>query len=92
MSLGIYSVNVTVVVSSVAGGRTSQAIVDEALKALHSLVKDRLGGRTGGSDSSRQVCNAHSTPASVQVKSMEIDLCWSNRQVSDAYPFSISAE
>ncbi|XP_031437285.1 protein disulfide-isomerase A6 [Clupea harengus] len=36
------------------GGRTSQAIVDEALKALHSLVKDRLGGRTGGSDSSRQ--------------------------------------
>ncbi|XP_033846626.1 protein disulfide-isomerase A6 [Periophthalmus magnuspinnatus] len=31
------------------GGRTSQAIVDGALNALKSLVKDRLSGKTGGS-------------------------------------------
>ncbi|XP_041950346.1 protein disulfide-isomerase A6 [Alosa sapidissima] len=36
------------------GGRSSQAIVDEAINALRSLVKDRLGGRTGGSDYSKQ--------------------------------------
>lgn len=40
---------------SVLGGRTSQAIVDAALNALRSLVKDRLGGKTRGSDYSRQV-------------------------------------
>ncbi|KAL3052382.1 hypothetical protein OYC64_005015 [Pagothenia borchgrevinki] len=31
------------------GGRTSQAIVDGAMKALNSLVKDRLSGKSGGS-------------------------------------------
>ncbi|MFT7813345.1 protein disulfide-isomerase A6 [Arapaima gigas] len=36
------------------GGRTSQAIVDAAMNALRSLVKDRLGGKSGGSDHSRQ--------------------------------------
>uniref|UniRef100_A0A673JSP5 Protein disulfide-isomerase A6 n=1 Tax=Sinocyclocheilus rhinocerous TaxID=307959 RepID=A0A673JSP5_9TELE len=36
------------------GGRSSQAIVDAALNALRSLVKDRLGGKTGGSDYGRQ--------------------------------------
>ncbi|KAI2652043.1 Protein disulfide-isomerase A6 [Labeo rohita] len=36
------------------GGRSSQAIVDAALNALRSLVKDRLGGKTGGSDHGRQ--------------------------------------
>ncbi|KAG8445647.1 hypothetical protein GDO86_010433 [Hymenochirus boettgeri] len=36
------------------GGRTSEAIVDSALSSLRSLVKDRLGGRAGGSDSGRQ--------------------------------------
>ncbi|TRY99588.1 hypothetical protein DNTS_007904 [Danionella cerebrum] len=36
------------------GGRTSQAIVDAALNAVRSLVKDRLGGKTGGSDYGRQ--------------------------------------
>lgn len=40
---------------SVLGGRSSQAIVDAALNALRSLVKDRLGGKTGGSDHGRQV-------------------------------------
>ncbi|XP_056420166.1 protein disulfide-isomerase A6 [Hyla sarda] len=30
------------------GARTSEAIVDGALNALRSLVKDRLGGRAGG--------------------------------------------
>ncbi|XP_029451753.1 protein disulfide-isomerase A6 [Rhinatrema bivittatum] len=35
------------------GGRTSDAIVDAALSALQSLVKDRLGGRRGY-DSGRQ--------------------------------------
>lgn len=36
------------------GGRSSQAIVDTALNALRSIVKDRLSGKTGGSDYSRQ--------------------------------------
>nr|XP_033795095.1 protein disulfide-isomerase A6 isoform X2 [Geotrypetes seraphini] len=36
------------------GGRTSEAIVDAALSALQSLVKNRLGGRSGGYDSGRQ--------------------------------------
>lgn len=36
------------------GGRSSQAIVDTALNTLRSLVKDRLSGKTGGSDYSRQ--------------------------------------
>uniref|UniRef100_A0A8C8F2P8 Protein disulfide-isomerase A6 n=1 Tax=Oncorhynchus tshawytscha TaxID=74940 RepID=A0A8C8F2P8_ONCTS len=36
------------------GGRNSQAIVDGALNALHTLVKDRMSGRSGGSDYSRQ--------------------------------------
>ncbi|XP_063757902.1 protein disulfide-isomerase A6 isoform X2 [Eleginops maclovinus] len=31
------------------GGRTSQAIVDGAMKALNSLVKDRLSGKSGSS-------------------------------------------
>lgn len=39
----------------VAGGRTSEAIVDAALSALRSLVKDRLSGRSGGYSSGRQV-------------------------------------
>lgn len=39
----------------VAGGRTSDAIVDAALSALRSLVKDRLSGRSGGYSSGRQV-------------------------------------
>uniref|UniRef100_A0A8B9UZU1 Protein disulfide-isomerase A6 n=1 Tax=Anas zonorhyncha TaxID=75864 RepID=A0A8B9UZU1_9AVES len=36
------------------GGRTSDAIVDAALSALRSLVKDRLSGRSGGYSSGRQ--------------------------------------
>ncbi|NP_001086643.1 protein disulfide isomerase family A member 6 L homeolog precursor [Xenopus laevis] len=36
------------------GGRTADAIVDAALNSLRSFVKDRLGGRSGGSDSGRQ--------------------------------------
>uniref|UniRef100_A0AAY4BDZ7 Protein disulfide-isomerase A6 n=1 Tax=Denticeps clupeoides TaxID=299321 RepID=A0AAY4BDZ7_9TELE len=36
------------------GGRSSQAIVEAALSALRSLVKDRLSGKAGGSDYSRQ--------------------------------------
>ncbi|KAM3861061.1 protein disulfide-isomerase A6 [Diretmus argenteus] len=36
------------------GGRSSQAIVDGALNSLRSLVKERLSGRSGGSDYSRQ--------------------------------------
>lgn len=39
----------------VAGGRTSDAIVDAALSALRSLVKDRLSGRSGGYSSGKQV-------------------------------------
>lgn len=37
------------------GGRSSQAIVEAALNAARSLVKDRLSGKSGGSDYSRQV-------------------------------------
>ncbi|XP_053315102.1 protein disulfide-isomerase A6 [Spea bombifrons] len=36
------------------GGRSAEAIIDSALSALRSFVKDRLGGRSGGSDSGRQ--------------------------------------
>uniref|UniRef100_A0A8C8CPT5 Protein disulfide-isomerase A6 n=1 Tax=Oncorhynchus tshawytscha TaxID=74940 RepID=A0A8C8CPT5_ONCTS len=36
------------------GGRSSQAIVDGALNTLRTLVKDRMSGRSGGSDNSRQ--------------------------------------
>ncbi|XP_069462072.1 protein disulfide-isomerase A6 [Ambystoma mexicanum] len=37
------------------GGRTGEAIVDSALSALRSLVKDRLGGRSsGGYESGRR--------------------------------------
>nr|XP_015206972.1 PREDICTED: protein disulfide-isomerase A6 [Lepisosteus oculatus] len=36
------------------GARSSQAIVDSALNSLKSMVKDRLGGKTGGSDHGRQ--------------------------------------
>uniref|UniRef100_A0A673YWH5 Protein disulfide-isomerase A6 n=1 Tax=Salmo trutta TaxID=8032 RepID=A0A673YWH5_SALTR len=36
------------------GGRSSQAIVDAALNTLRTLVKDRMSGRSGGSDYSRQ--------------------------------------
>ncbi|XP_051954192.1 protein disulfide-isomerase A6-like [Xyrauchen texanus] len=36
------------------GGRSSQAIVDAALNALRSLVKDRLSGKSRGSDYGRQ--------------------------------------
>ncbi|KAI5610948.1 protein disulfide-isomerase A6 precursor [Silurus asotus] len=36
------------------GGRSSQAIVEGALNAARSLVKDRLSGKSGGSDYSRQ--------------------------------------
>uniref|UniRef100_A0A668UVS9 Protein disulfide-isomerase A6 n=1 Tax=Oreochromis aureus TaxID=47969 RepID=A0A668UVS9_OREAU len=32
------------------GGRSSQAIVDGAMNALRNLVKERLSGRSGGSD------------------------------------------
>ncbi|MBV96038.1 Protein disulfide-isomerase A6, partial [Eschrichtius robustus] len=36
------------------GGRTGEAIVDAALSALRQLVKDRLGGRSGGYSSGKQ--------------------------------------
>lgn len=36
------------------GGRSSQAIVEAALNAARSLVKDRLSGKSGGSDYSKQ--------------------------------------
>ncbi|KAM9435977.1 protein disulfide-isomerase A6 [Clarias gariepinus] len=36
------------------GGRSSQAIVEAALNAVQSLVKDRLSGKSGGSDYNRQ--------------------------------------
>ena len=32
-----------------AGGRSSQAIVDGAMNALRTLVKDRMSGKSGGS-------------------------------------------
>lgn len=37
------------------GGRTGEAIVDAALGALRQLVKGRLGGRSGGYSSGKQV-------------------------------------
>ncbi|KAI3364236.1 hypothetical protein L3Q82_011037, partial [Scortum barcoo] len=37
------------------GGRSSQAIVDGAMNALRSLVKERLSGKSGGSGYSKQV-------------------------------------
>uniref|UniRef100_A0A673CAK8 Protein disulfide-isomerase A6 n=1 Tax=Sphaeramia orbicularis TaxID=375764 RepID=A0A673CAK8_9TELE len=37
------------------GGRSSQAIVDGAMNALRTLVKDRLSGKAGGSSYSKQV-------------------------------------
>uniref|UniRef100_A0A8B9JK95 Protein disulfide-isomerase A6 n=1 Tax=Astyanax mexicanus TaxID=7994 RepID=A0A8B9JK95_ASTMX len=40
------------------GGRTSEAIVEGAMTALRSLVKDRLSGRTGGSGQSKQAGGA----------------------------------
>ncbi|XP_029984669.1 protein disulfide-isomerase A6 [Sphaeramia orbicularis] len=36
------------------GGRSSQAIVDGAMNALRTLVKDRLSGKAGGSSYSKQ--------------------------------------
>uniref|UniRef100_W5NIX5 protein disulfide-isomerase n=1 Tax=Lepisosteus oculatus TaxID=7918 RepID=W5NIX5_LEPOC len=39
---------------AIKGARSSQAIVDSALNSLKSMVKDRLGGKTGGSDHGRQ--------------------------------------
>ncbi|KAJ3607014.1 hypothetical protein NHX12_026529 [Muraenolepis orangiensis] len=36
------------------GGRNSQAIVDGVMNTLRSLVKERLSGKSGGSDHSRQ--------------------------------------
>lgn len=36
------------------GGRTSQAIVDGAMSALRTLVKDRLNGKSGGSGYNKQ--------------------------------------
>uniref|UniRef100_A0A9L0RAL3 Protein disulfide-isomerase A6 n=1 Tax=Equus caballus TaxID=9796 RepID=A0A9L0RAL3_HORSE len=36
------------------GGRSGEAIVDAALSALRQLVKDRLGGRSGGYSSGKQ--------------------------------------
>ncbi|XP_076612566.1 protein disulfide-isomerase A6 isoform X3 [Chaetodon auriga] len=36
------------------GGRSSQAIVDGAMNALRSLVKERLSGKSGGSGYSKQ--------------------------------------
>ncbi|XP_061101014.1 protein disulfide-isomerase A6 [Conger conger] len=36
------------------GARSSQAIIDGAMNAVRSLVKDRLGGKAGGSDQGRQ--------------------------------------
>ncbi|XP_078503927.1 protein disulfide-isomerase A6 [Lissotriton helveticus] len=36
------------------GARTGEAIVDAALNALRSFVKDRMGGRSSGHDSGRQ--------------------------------------
>lgn len=37
------------------GGRSSQAIVDGAMNALRTLVKERLGGKSGGSSYNKQV-------------------------------------
>lgn len=37
------------------GGRSSQAIVDEAMNSLRTLVKERLSGKTGGSSYNKQV-------------------------------------
>ena len=45
------------------GGRTSQAIVEGAMTALRSLVKERLSGKSGGSDYSRQVRPHRAPPA-----------------------------
>ncbi|XP_043963266.1 protein disulfide-isomerase A6 isoform X2 [Gambusia affinis] len=36
------------------GGRSSQAIVDGAMNALRTLVKERLGGKSGGSSYNKQ--------------------------------------
>lgn len=38
-----------------SGGRSSQAIVDGAMNALRTLVKDRLSGKSGSSGYSKQV-------------------------------------
>ena len=40
------------------GGRTSQAIVEGALTALRSVVKDRLSGKSGSSGQSKQARSA----------------------------------
>lgn len=37
------------------GGRSSQAIVDGAMNALRTLVKERLSGKSGGSSYNKQV-------------------------------------
>lgn len=43
------------VLLTLPGGRSSQAIVDGAMNALRSLVKERLSGKSGGSGYSQQV-------------------------------------
>lgn len=47
---------VTKFLPRVSGGRSSQAIVDGALSALRSLVKERLSGGSSGSGYNKQVC------------------------------------
>ena len=44
-----------------AGGRSSQAIVDGAMNALRTLVKDRMSGKSGGSSYKQveEVVNMH---------------------------------
>lgn len=41
--------------NNATGGRSSQAIVDGALSALRSLVKERLSGGSSGSGYNKQV-------------------------------------
>lgn len=46
-------------------GRTSQAIIEAALNSVRSLIKDRLGGKSSGSDSGRQSSGGSSSKKDV---------------------------
>uniref|UniRef100_S4RCV0 Protein disulfide-isomerase A6 n=1 Tax=Petromyzon marinus TaxID=7757 RepID=S4RCV0_PETMA len=60
------------------GGRTTQGIVDGALGALRSLVKDRLGGK-GGSDSGKQNINTFSGNGFCKRKPVSFSIITTNK-------------
>uniref|UniRef100_A0A8C7YG59 Protein disulfide-isomerase A6 n=1 Tax=Oryzias sinensis TaxID=183150 RepID=A0A8C7YG59_9TELE len=55
------------------GARSSQAIVDGAMNALRSLVKDRLSGKSGSSGYSRQVKETGSSKDVVELTDDNFD-------------------